>query len=386
MSVELRPYGVACNLGCTYCYQQPQRDAGNVTQPYDLERMKAAVERNGGPFVLFGGEPLLLPIADLEDLWKWGFEKWGRNSVQTNGLLIGDEHIRLFRRYNVNVGISIDGPGELNDARRLRNIEETRQATALIEAAIERVAREWRAPGLIVTLHRLNATGDALPRMRDWFERLAATGIRSVRLHLLEVDDPAVGRDLALDDRENVAALLFFAEVQEKLPTLRFDVIEEMRNLVLGDDRNAACVWRACDPYTTPAVQGVEGDGQSSNCGRTNKEGVGFTKSDEVGFERYLMLYQTPQEHGGCRGCRFFLMCKGQCPGTAIDGDWRNRTEHCAIWKALFTRIERALVREGKYPITLQPVRHRLERNMLHAWRNGRGTTLGRLSRAELTS
>lgn len=30
MSVELRPLGVQCNIKCTYCYQNPLRDAGNL--------------------------------------------------------------------------------------------------------------------------------------------------------------------------------------------------------------------------------------------------------------------------------------------------------------------------------------------------------------------
>jgi uncharacterized protein len=28
MSVELRPLGVKCNIRCSYCYQDPQREAG----------------------------------------------------------------------------------------------------------------------------------------------------------------------------------------------------------------------------------------------------------------------------------------------------------------------------------------------------------------------
>ena len=63
MSVELRPLGVACNIQCQYCYQNPERDAGNVARSYDLDAMKAAVEREGGPFTLFGGEALLAPRA-----------------------------------------------------------------------------------------------------------------------------------------------------------------------------------------------------------------------------------------------------------------------------------------------------------------------------------
>ena len=68
MTIELRPLGVLCNIQCTYCYQNPQRDAGNIRKSYDLELMKSALEEQGGPFILFGGEPLLLPMKDLGTL------------------------------------------------------------------------------------------------------------------------------------------------------------------------------------------------------------------------------------------------------------------------------------------------------------------------------
>ena len=116
MSIELRPLGVSCNLGCTYCYQNPQRQAGNVRQSYDLERMKEAVERLGGPATLFGGEPLLMQTDALEELLAWSYERFGSNTLQTNGALIEERYLDLFRRYNVRLGISIDGPGELDNA------------------------------------------------------------------------------------------------------------------------------------------------------------------------------------------------------------------------------------------------------------------------------
>jgi uncharacterized protein len=116
--------------------------------------------------------------------------------------------------------------------------------------------------------------------------------------------------------------MLSFLKLEKELKTLRFDVFDDMRRLLKGEDRNTTCIWNACDPYTTKAVHGLEGNGQKSNCGRTNKDGIDFVKADTEGFERYIALYQTPQENGGCRGCRFFLMCKGQCPGTSINRDW----------------------------------------------------------------
>jgi radical SAM protein with 4Fe4S-binding SPASM domain len=203
--------------------------------------------------------------------------------------------------------------------------------------------------------------------------------MRSVRLHLLEVEDGAVRDGFALSPKENVEALRNFVELESELESIEFDVVGELEQLLLGDDSQVSCVWRACDPYTTEAVRGVEGNGQSSNCGRTNKDGVDFTKATEHGFERGVALYETPQEHGGCQGCRFFLMCKGQCPGTAIDGDWRNRTEHCGVWMTLFTHVERKLLTRGETPLTLSTARKGLERRLVAEWRSGRNPQLASL-------
>src|SRR5205814_3871036 len=134
----------------------------------------------------------------------------------------------------------------------------------------------------------------------------------------------------------NLPAYHSVDELEHDASTLKLDVFQDMRSLLLARDSNSTCIWNACDPYTTRAVQGVEGNGQTSNCGRTNKDGIDFTKAGTEGYERYIALYHTPQEYNGCQGCRFFLMCKGQCPGTAVEGDWRNRTEHCEVWKGLY--------------------------------------------------
>jgi uncharacterized protein len=372
VGVELRPLGVQCNIQCQYCYQNPQRDAGNVGRSYDLERMKAAVERAGGPFALFGGEPLLVPEEDLERLWSWGLDRYGSNAVQTNGTLINDEHIRLFKAYRVNVGISLDGPGDLNSVRRHGSIERTRQATRRSEEALKRLCREGLRPSLIVTLHRENASSERLPILHGWLRELDRLGVRAVRLHLLESESDDIRRTLGLTAEENTCALLGLAALEKELGHLEFDLFSEMRRLLLGQDQRTSCVWNACDPYTTQAVQGIEGHGERSNCGRTNKDGVDFVKSDVPGYERYLTLYATRQEAGGCAGCRFFLMCKGQCPGTAIDGDWRNRTEHCDVWKALFTHLETELLAEGQKPLSRSAARPRIEQTMLGYWRRGR--------------
>ena len=379
MTIELRPLGVLCNLKCTYCYQHPQRQAGNSGGLYDLDLMKRAAEEENGAFTLFGGEPLLLPVRDLETLWAWGCERYGKNSVQTNGTLIRDAHIALFRKYKVNVGISLDGPGELNDLRAAGSLDATRKATARTEAAIERLCREDIAPSVIVTLHRLNSRPGRLEAMNQWFRGLDAMGVRSVRLHVLESESRAIRDAYGLSAEENIAALRNFFALETSLRQLRFDVFREMEKLLLADDEGVSCLWAACDPYTTRAVRGIEGHGQRSNCGRTGKEGIHFVKAGSPRYERQLALYFTGQRWGGCAGCRFFLMCKGQCPGTAIDGDWRNRTEHCAVWKALFEAVEARLLSGGKAPLSLRPEREKIEAAMVAAWSGGSNPSLHRL-------
>lgn len=371
MTLEVRPLGVRCNIQCQYCYQNPPRDAGNVPRSYDLDLIKAAILREGGDFTLFGGEALMVPLADLETLWAWGYERFGKNAVQTNGSLIGDAHIALFERYHVQVGISIDGPGALNDVRWAGTLAATREATRRTETAIERLCREGQPPSLIVTLHRGNATRDNLPVMHEWFRTLEQLGVTSARLHILETESAEIRERYALTPEENLRAFLSFAELEHELSRLKFDVFTDMRRLLRGDDDSVTCIWGACDPYTTRAVRGVEGYGQLSNCGRTYKEGVEFLKADREGFERYLALYHTPQGAGGCHDCRFFLMCKGECPGTAIDGDWRNRSADCAVWMGLLGHLEAELLAAGETPMSLSPERTAIEAAVVESWSRG---------------
>ncbi len=382
MAVELRPLGVRCNLQCQYCYQHPQRDAANIAHSYDMSAMKEALALGEGPFTLFGGEPLMMAKADLAELWAWGHEHHGANAVQTNGTLIDDEHIRMFRRYTVRVGLSLDGPEAHNDARWLGTLERTRVATDRAQRALERLCDEGIPVGLIVTLHSTNASPRRLPGLLSWVRALASRGLRSLRLHLLESDSGAVRDAYALSDEHNIIAMRQFLALSRELPRLRVEPFGDMRRMLAGEDESAGCTWRGCDPYDTEAVQGIEGDGSRSNCGRTNKDGIDFQPAGTRGMERSLALHSTPQEHGGCQGCRFFLMCKGQCPGTALGGDWRNRSEHCAVWKALYADLEALMSAGGELSLSLSDRRARIERRLEAAWRGGEDVTLARLLRA----
>lgn len=374
MSIEYNPVGITCNLGCAYCYQTPMRDAGNLNKERDFEKVKKALIEEGGQFTTFGGEALLAPLDHLEEVWKFGFETYGSNGLQTNGVLINDDHIELFKKYNVMVGISLDGPDELNDSRWRGNLKTTRKSTQKTLNNIDKLLDHGITPSLIITLYQGNARGKRLNKLKKWIKSLDEKGIRHVRLHLLEVEYDNVRETMALTDEENYNALIEFHDLEYELKNMSFDIFGDIRRLMRGDDRNVTCIWNACDPYTTRAVRGVDANGDQHNCGRTNKQGVNWHKASKPGHERQISLYHTPWELNGCKGCRFFIMCKGQCPGTGENYDWRNKSDSCWVWYKLMEYIEERMLEEGEMPLSLNPERLEIESHMLQEWGAGRSS------------
>jgi uncharacterized protein len=382
MSIEVRPVGVKCNIGCLYCYQNILRDAGwQADARTDLDAIKAAIAARDQPFHLFGGEPLLMREDELEELLRWGCERYGSNTIQTNGSLITHRHLTMFRQYNVRVGISIDGPDALNDARWAGSLEKTRAATRASNAAIHLLCEQMEPPSLMIQLTRCNATGERLERLCEWLGEMHRLGVSKARIHILEIDDPQVRQRFGLCVEENIAAFTRIMLLRKQWPDFYLDCNADKREMLMMQDDDAACVWRACDPHFTDAVQGLGAHGEAHKCGLTDKQGVNFERSEEQSYIRYVALGRTPQEFGGCKGCRFFFACKGQCPGTGINGDWRNRTENCEVFKELFSLAEGELMEEGRTPLSVHPDRARVEKFLLSVWSEGRNPNLSQIRR-----
>jgi len=376
MSVEINPVGTHCGMGCAYCYQLPVRQGSKNARPPRVDHAAVQVAvRSANPgaygFSLFGGEPLLASLEDLEKLWAFGLQEYGHNGVQTAGADITEAHYELFKRYKVHAGFSIDGPGDLNGARRYGTPEQTRRATARSVAWLERCLTDGVPCSLIVTLHRLNAAAAGLPELIEWFRALDERGLRNARLHVLEQDGPG-GAALALTSAETVDALWALHGLETGLQQLHFDVFRDMHAKLRDPEASASCVWNWCDPWTTPAVHGINADGSRSLCQRVHKDGKTWQPMDGAPTRlRQVVLWNTPQDRGGCQGCRFFLQCGGQCPGTAIDGDWRKRSVDCPTWFELFQRLEAEMVGRGEAPASLRPELETRIAARLAAWQGG---------------
>ena len=224
MTVEVLPVGQTCNLMCPYCYEHPLRDAGNYgPQEYDMDKMKEALAKELGSytnltsgFTIFGGEPLLMQIDDLEELIRWGNERFEKNmkpgysvvSIQTNGVLITDRHREIFKKYNVTLGISVDGPEECNDSRWAGSLERTRERTQKSMDNIASCVRDNISVGLIITIWRGNAARDRRSKFKNWIKEMHTLGVKGARLHMLEVDHNTIASEWELTTKEYLEFLM----------------------------------------------------------------------------------------------------------------------------------------------------------------------------------
>jgi uncharacterized protein len=277
MTVEVRPLGDKCNIKCLYCYQDGTRANGNAAKAYDMDAMLGTLGQLDQPFSLFGGEIMMMDPDDLEQLMAFGYARHGGSALQTNGTLVDDRHLALFRKYRVRIGISIDGPGPLNDVRWAGTLTATRRATARTEALIERLCRLGIPPRVTVTLHRLNAGEAQLDMLCEWLGFLDRLGVRELRLHTLETDTLDVKDNLKFEHADSLAVMRRLRHLEPHFEGLRFDVFGEMEAMLRGDDAKVSCIFHACDAYATKAVIGVEGDGRLSNCGALTKTGLPFS-------------------------------------------------------------------------------------------------------------
>lgn len=398
MSIEIRPVGVSCQLQCTYCYEEGMRQRQR-SHRYDREAVLASIEKldKRDYFSLFGGECLLLPLPDLEELLSISFTRAKRSGLQTNGALITEKHIELFIKYNTHVGISLDGPEELNDSRWAGTLDATRKQTARTHWAINRLierATEYPhlIPSLIITLHAGNCSQERFPRFLKWLHELDDMGIKYINFHTMELDHEADSLYLPSDELSD--RLIDLWKLSSSFKNLRFSKFEEILKLLQFDD-NVVCHWKPCDPWNTAAVHGIENDGAPSHCSRTNKDGKNWLPAEGDGdstrqarflghpgsqhFERQLALYVTPQEYGGCKDCEYWLMCHGQCPGEGSNNDWRMRSSYCATYKKLFAEGASRLRAAGVIPLCDVTNRKDRELKAFDMWSNNQTTYFQKL-------
>jgi uncharacterized protein len=126
-----------CNLNCSYCHMYNMGDNTYKNQPKFLsdeniiafsEKLKNYSKKHKieNVFIAFhGGEPLLIAkstfIFYVETILNHNKHLNITFIIQTNGVLLNNEWAEILKKYNVNVGISLDGDKKVNDTYRVKH-------------------------------------------------------------------------------------------------------------------------------------------------------------------------------------------------------------------------------------------------------------------------
>lgn len=120
-----------CNLDCDYCYlpnrQQKNQISLDLIPPIFKSILTSPFVQHDFTVCWHAGEPLAVPISFYESAFQFieeanqhyssnSYKIW--QSIQTNATLINQNWCDLFKKHDVLVGVSLDGPDFIHDAHR----------------------------------------------------------------------------------------------------------------------------------------------------------------------------------------------------------------------------------------------------------------------------
>jgi uncharacterized protein len=236
-----------CNINCSYCYL-PQRDVTSVIEQSVVTTLFEKVFASGwtgeGLTVIWhAGEPLVVPVSFYETAFA-AIEKMRpaalqlRHSFQTNGMLITPKWCDLFKKWDVGVGVSIDGPKHLHDAHRV-----TRSGRGTFDKTLAgiRLLKREQVPFHVISV----LSHQALNSPREMLDFFLSEGIENVCFNVEESEGDHVSDLFAADDAQELfrhflsefwrlsrqsARIHFVREVDGMLPRIFRPERSAMRN------------------------------------------------------------------------------------------------------------------------------------------------------------
>ncbi|RKX99547.1 hypothetical protein DRP77_13100 [Candidatus Poribacteria bacterium] len=349
MTILLMPY-MDCPLRCEYCFEKPV--LGTKIEA-NIDAMTTVLNRiyaRGAGVSLHGGEPLAAPIEHVEALLQAIYRLMGRSGVQTNGLLITDRHIRLFKRYCTHVGISMDGPPELSVLRRFKDrVESGREVAKKVNENIAKLRENGISVGILCVLGRHNAGDEEkLGKLFEWVEWLRSIGVSGGRFLVLKACEPRLEEYTLTPEEVGRVWIYLYRRLRKIGWECAWSPFRDFINALKGKTGQVVCWLGCCDPWLTKACHPIFPDGTTGLCDRTFIRGLYLRPEGQPLEIRAEILKETD-----CKGCKWWGYCHGGCPYDAVDNDWRNKSSLCPAIKMLFEEISRY------YPPTSKPTETR---------------------------
>jgi uncharacterized protein len=347
-----------CNLNCAYCYwfrdesvyERPPVLTQAAEDAY-LGRLRKHIERYAlkNFFILFhGGEPLLFGkkrFASLCGRLRRLEEELGielKLGMTSNGVLIDAEWASLFKRYKVQITLSIDGPQSVHDATRVDfsgrgTLEKTVNSLRLLRGA-------GINPGVLAVCH---PQSDVLQTW-EYFTR----------------DLTLQSFDILIPDANHDATPASIAAYYKQLFDLWYDryalegveirLMESIAKGLLGAFSRSESIG-----YGPTSTSTLLTDGSLEPLDVLRTAGYGFTRTKYSVFDNDLQdvendpLYQEVLNASlvlapECQACEY----KFACGGGHIASRWSSRSRfnnpsvYCADFKEIFAHAWRRMAND----------------------------------------
>lgn len=347
-SLLVKPAGAACNLACSYCfYLEKAHLYPETRQPRmsleTAERMIRGYFATPQPVYSFGwqgGEPTLMGV----DFFREVFALQRRlappgasiaNGFQTNGTLLDEQWIDLFREHDVLVGLSIDGPAEMHDSSRPRA-----GGAAGSHAAVEEAARRLRAGR--VAFNALTVVGaHNVEHPLDVYDYLRSLRIRHLQfIPLVDFSDDGSLRSHSVTGSAWGAFLIAIHERWFPGEVRRVSIrhVDSLIWYLVRGEHNVCVHGSACGGHLV-----VEHTGDLFPCdfyvqpelclGSVADPDVFGRVADDPRVRAFVAQKRPDAEE--CRSCETRDLCGGDCPRNRVNG---GKSSLCDGWRAYWNR------------------------------------------------
>ena len=358
-SLLIKPASAVCNLDCEYCFYL-DREADPYSALPGRRMTMDTLERLVDTYLFYsypnsvlafqGGEPTLAGLPFFEKLVEFE-QRFGRathnvsNALQTNAVLLDKNWCDLFRQYNWLLGVSLDGPEEIND--RYRFNKEKRGTWKRVMQSVELLKLNKVEFNILCVLNTAN-----VEKPKELYRFYRSIGIDNLQfIPLAEFD--GLGNRLPFTITPEQYGR-FMVEVFElwwpERRKVRIRCFDNIAEAVAGQKPGTCTMHETCDSYVVVEYNGdvypcdffVEG---SWKLGNVNDDSWGEIARRS---KRYSFAGKKTIAHPECQKCEWQSLCHGGCPKFR-HGPRRNFEDldyFCSAYKMMFGRTVEPLRKE----------------------------------------
>ena len=354
-----------CNINCTYCYMFNRGNDDYLDRPAVISTQwitegVARLKASRVSIILHGGEPMMLKKRKFREMCEALRSSLDgvaslQLGMQTNAILVDDEWIDLISEFDIALGVSLDGPPEVNDQYRIdKKGRGTHHATLAGLARLQDAYNAGRIckPGIICVINPNHSAQAAYRHIVDELQ------ITSVSFNLpMETHDTLPEGDA---ERFQTYLLDLFEEwTADDNPKIHVRIFDQMFRFFAGDDRYRESRH---DYLTDHVMVVIASDGTLSE--HDDFKVINFAQRggnirDTTLYEfanssmrRYLGLVNesVPTD---CQACDWRAYCRaGVSHGLTVTrfseaNGFDNRSALCGAFAALFDRGARYLLKNG---------------------------------------